>query len=200
MSRFPLLSAWYRRLSARERRVVALGAVLSGIALLAVWGVLPFVRRWQDREAAIHAEQTRVLQLRTLVEGESSLRQMLVSRQQARGALRRRLFTGSTPALGASSLQALLQAYADTSRVSLDRVDPVADPGTTGDHGLPAIPVRLSGQADLYGLTGLLNRIQRGEKLLVVDELSVNVVSADAFNRPDLLVFSVRLHGAYSPD
>jgi hypothetical protein len=199
MSRFQSLSAWFRRLSARERRVIAAGALISIVALLAVWVVLPFARRWQDREAAIDAQETRLMQLRILAGAEAGARQSLVARQRARSAIHRRLFTGSTPALAASNLQALLQGYADTSRVSLERVDLVAEPGTAGDQGLPAIPVRLSGQGDIYGLTGLLNRLHRGEKLLVIDELAVNAGRAGSY-QPDLLVFSVRLHGAYSPE
>ena len=51
--------------------------------------------------------------------------------------------------------------------MNLDRVDPVAEPGAAGDQGIPAIPVRLSGQGDVYGLTGLSERrLQQGEKLL----------------------------------
>ena len=199
MSRFQSLSGWYRRLSARERRIIAAGALVSTLALLAVWVVLPYARRWQDREAAIVAQETRLMQLRRLVEAEDAARQNLASGQRARSALRRRLLTGSTPALAGSSLQARLQALADTNRVSLDRIDPMAEPGAATGHGLPAIPVRLSGKGDIYGLTGFLNGLQRGEKLLVIDELSVNAGDAVG-QRPDLLVFSVRLHGAYSAE
>jgi hypothetical protein len=199
MSRFQSLSAWYRDLSARERRIVAAGALVSILAMLSVWVVLPFARRWQDREAAIVAQETRLMQLRRLVEEENATRQNLASGQRARSALRRRLLTGSTPALAASSLQARLQSLADTSRVSLDRIDPMAEPGGGSDHGLPTIPVRLSGKGDIYGLTGFLTGLQRGEKLLVIDEFSVNAGDVTG-SRPDLLVFSVRLHGAYSPE
>lgn len=199
MSLSQSLSAWFRRLSRRERRVVAGGALLGTLALLGVWVVLPFVSRWQDREAAIEAKQIQLGQLRTLVGEETATRQSLSARLRERTALRRRLLTGATPALAASDLQALLQGYADGSRVSLTRVDLVAQPGAAGDEGLPAIPVRLSAHSDIHGLAGLLSRLQYGEKLLVIDELAVNV-GAVAGDRPDLLTFSVRLHGAYSPN
>jgi type II secretory pathway component PulM len=198
MSRSQSLSAWFRRLSRRERRVVAAGALASTVALLAGWVVLPLVGRWQDREAAIEAKQTQLAQLRALVEAEAVTRQSLSARLDARTALRERLLTGATPALAASALQALLQAYADESRVTLTRVDLVAQPGAAGDEGLPEIPVRLSAHSDIYGLTGLLSRLQYGEKLLAIDELTVNVGAAGG-DRSDLLTFSVRLHGAYSP-
>jgi hypothetical protein len=179
--------------------MIAAGALVSVIALLGVWVILPFARRWQDREAAIAAEQVRLGQLGNLVNGQAAIKERLDSLEHGRRQLRKRLLTGSTPALAASNLQTLLQSYADSSRVSLDRIDPVADPGATSAHGLPTIPVRLSGQGDIYGLAALLKRLQLGEKLLAIDEVSLTVVNA---GRPgaDLLAFSVRLHGAYSQD
>lgn len=197
MSLFQSLSAWFRRLNRRERRVVAAGA-LSTLALLGVWVMLPFVSRWQDREAAIEAKQMQLGQLRRLVGAEVATRQSLSARLRARSALRGRLLTGATPALAASDLQALLQGYADASRVQLTRVDLVAQPSAPGDEGLPGVPVRLTAHSDVYGLAALLSRLQYGEKLLVIDELAVNV-GAVGGERPDLLTFSVRLHGAYSP-
>jgi len=199
MSLSQSLSAWFRRLSRRERRVVTVGALVSVLALLGVGVVLPFVSRWQDREATIQAKQSQLAQLRTLVEAETATQQTLSARLRERTALRERLLTGATPALAASDLQALLQGYADGSRVSLTRVDLVAQPGAAGDESLPAIPVRLSAHGDIHGLAGLLSRLQYGEKLLVIDEFMVNVGDV-AGDRPDLLTFSVRLHGAYSPE
>lgn len=175
------------------------GALVSVLVLLGVWVVQPLARRWQDQEAAIAAQDIRLSQLRTLVNSQTAVRQSVAERQGARVAVHRHLLTGSTPALAASNLQALLQGYADSSRVNLDRIDLVAEPGAAGDHGMPAIPVRLSGQGDVYGLTSLLNRLQFGEKLLLIDELSVNPVGMVG-SKPDLLVFSIRLHGVYSRD
>jgi hypothetical protein len=178
--------------------VIAAGAAVSTLALLVVWLVLPLVRRWEDREATIAAKQTQLAQLRSLVEDESVIRQSLTARERSRRELRDRLLTGATPALAASSLQALLQNYADGSRVALERVDPVAEPGAAGSEVLPAIPVQLSGRGDIYGLSDLLTRLQYGRKLLAIDELRVTVIAAD--HAPDLLNFSVQLHGVYGAE
>ncbi len=199
MSHFQSLSAWFRRLSRRERRVVAAGVVVSMLAVLLSWGVLPLARRWEDRQSAIGAKQAQLAQLRALVESQAARRQGLAARQRDHTALRRRLLTGATPALAASNLQALLQGYADASRVTLTRVDLVAEPTAGGDEGLPAIPVRLSARGDIYGFTALLSRLQYGEKLLVIDELQVSPDGAVG-DGPDLLTFSVRLHGGYGTE
>lgn len=198
MSLSQSLSAWFRHRSGRERRVLVAGAAVSILALLTVWVALPLVRRWQDREAAIAAREIQLGQLRTLVQREAGTREGLVARNRDRAALRGRLLTGATHALAASEVQALLQGYADGSRVTLDRVDVVAEPGDTTRGSLPAIPVRLSGRGDIYGLTELLTRLQGGRKLLVIDELRVTGEAPSS--APDLLNISVRLHGAHSPN
>jgi hypothetical protein len=172
--------------------------VVSVLALLTVWVGLPLARRWQDREAAIAAREIQLGQLQSLIQGEAAIREGLRVRQVDRAAIRQRLLSGATPALAASNLQTLLQGYADGSQVSLDRVDLVAQPGTAAGNALPAIPVSLSGRGDIHGLADLLTRFQYGEKLLIVDEL--RVTSGDRVSGPDLLNFSVRLHGAYGPE
>jgi type II secretory pathway component PulM len=198
MNRSQSPSAWFRRLSQRERRVVAAGALVSALALLVVWGVLPFLRRWQDRETMIVERQMQLAQMQSLIEGEADTRQRLAARQRDRAAIRARLLTGTTPALAASSLQALLQEYADGSRIALERVDLVTEPRELGTGKLRGIPVQLSGRGDIYGLADLLVRLQHGEKLLVIDELRVTGIGTN--QAPDLLNLSVRLHGAYGGD
>lgn len=142
--------------------------------------------------------QMQLAQMQSLIEGEADTRQRLAARQRDRAAIRARLLTGTTPALAASSLQALLQEYADGSRIALERVDLVTEPRELGTGKLRGIPVQLSGRGDIYGLADLLVRLQYGEKLLVIDELRVTGIGTD--QAPDLLNLSVRLHGAYGGD
>ena len=114
--------------------------------------------------------------------------------------------SGATPALSASTLQGLLQRYADESAVQLDRVDAAGEP-RPDKPGLLAIPVQLQGRGDVYGLVDFLYRLQHGEKLLVTDELSLNagfepVLTAELEGggggaRPQNLSWSLRLHGLY---
>lgn len=164
------------------------------LALLTVWLVLPFAARWEEREATISAKALQLGQLRGLVSNDGARQKDLAAREVERDSNQARLLTGATPALAASDLQALLQGYADASRVTLDRVDVVAETGDTGKV-VPAIPVRLSGQGDIYGLTELVSRLQHGGKLLIIDELGVT--GGNPGYAPDLLTFSMRLHGAY---
>ena len=88
--------------------MVAAGALVSTLALSALWVVLPLVDRWQDREVAIEAKEGQLARLRALVEAESTTRKSLSARLGARPAVRERLLTGATPALAASELLSLI--------------------------------------------------------------------------------------------
>jgi len=98
--------------------------------------------------------------------------------------------------VAASGLQQLINRYAEESSVSLDRVD-IARDLETEPSDLLAIPARLAGRADIYGLVDLLFYLQQGEKLLVIDDLRVGTTRATG-PRNDLVTWSIDLHGYYA--
>jgi len=183
--------------------VILGGASVSAAALVIVLGVLPFGRRWAAREDAYAASREQWVRLATLAASTDGLRRTLAEQQRAFAVDEARLVSGATPALAASSLQGLLQRYADESAVQLDRVDVAGQP-RPDRPGLVAIPVQLQGQGDIYGLVDFLYRLERGEKLLVVDDLTLNAgvawMPSAGFaggSRSQRLTWSVRLHGLY---
>lgn len=193
-SRWP--SGTLPRLSRREQRVVLGGAVVSGFTLAVVLVALPLAHRWSAREAIYAANQERWVRLEALVSGTERLRQTPQQETLARAAVEARLITGATATLAASSLQALLQRYADESAVQLDRVDVASEPHPDRP-GLLAIPVQLQGEGDIYGLVALLSRLDGGDKLLVTDELTV-ASGADGWRAGERhLSWAIRLHGLY---
>jgi hypothetical protein len=101
----------------------------------------------------------------------------------------------------------LARAWAsrEESSVLLNRVDVASQP-RSGQPGLLVIPVQLQGQGDVYGLVAFLSRLERGEKLLALDELSLNAGFNLGFGpqfgprlgkAPQILSWSLRLHGLY---
>ena len=191
----PWLSATYRRLTRRERTVIATGGAVSVLALLAVSVVLPQSRRWLEREDRITMRSEQLARLDALISQEDRVRQRLVDLRQARAGVGRLLLVGETAAVAASSLQLLLNRYATESRVALDRVDAVSR--TADEEGnIEEIPARVTVRGDIYGLVDLLFYLQHGEKLLVIDDLRVSGVSA-GMRTDDLLTVSVSIHGYY---
>jgi len=199
------LSDTFRRLNPRERRVVLGGALVSAAALVLVLLGLPFAHRWAVREAAYTASREQWLRFAALTANTDRLRRALDERKLAHATGEARLVTGATPALAASALQGLLQRYADESSVQLNRVDVASQP-RPAQPGLLAIPVQLQCQGDIYGLVDFLSRLEGGEKLLPLDELSLNAGYAMGYRSgsgprrdkaPQSFSWSLRLHGLY---
>jgi type II secretory pathway component PulM len=203
------LSDTLRRLNPRERRVVLGGALVSATTLVIVLVGLPFAHHWAVRESAYTASREQWLRFAALAANTHRLRRALDDGKVAHAADEARLVTGATPALAASSLQGLLQRYADESSVQLNRVDVASQP-RAGEVGLLAIPVQLQCQGDIYGLVDFLSRLEHSEKLLALDELSLNAGFATGVRpvrqsgratapqpQPQYFSWSLRLHALY---
>jgi hypothetical protein len=180
-------------LSTRERRTIALGAIIFLTGLIVAFGVLPFVRHWQERESVVAAQSQRLSRLRGLVFGEAELRRVVRARTAALESGQQRLLSGRTPALAASSLQGLIQSFADQSQVTVSRLD-VAGAPETKEGALPMIPATVSAIGDIYGITEMLALIQHGPQLLEIVDLTVRPNPA---LRGELLQMTVTLRGAY---
>ena len=179
-------------LSGRERRTIAAGLAVSAFALFTAFGVIPFARRWQTREAAIAAESEQLARLRGLLAHQDDLRGMVAAGSSALEDGQQRLLAGRTPALVASALQTLLQNYADQSQVTVSRLDVAGEALTT--KGVSMMPATVSAIGDVYGITQMLYLIKQGSRLLVVSELTVRPNPA---LRGDLLQMTVTLRAPY---
>ena len=185
------------RLSPRERRVVTGGVAVSALALIAVYLILPFIHRWEEREEAIAVKADQVARLEAMVQAEPALRETLAELESAREGYVGAFLTGRTAALAASTLQTLLNGYADRSRVTLQNVDIGREAEELGE-GLARIDLQLRVLGDIYGLVDLLFYIQNGEKLLVPDGLSVATARARG-STEELLTWTLSLHAYYLP-
>ena len=188
-------SGWLASRSPRERRVLAAGAIASVAIVVFTLGVVPFARQWEERRASIAMAADRAQRFESLMREEPRLRQDVAQRRRL--ARTGPLFEGVTPPVAASNVQSLLQQYARESGVKLERVDVVGEPRPS-DDGLAAIPVQLAAQGDIHGLVALLDRIQRGEKLLLVDDITIGAGAT----RPDsvqVLIFTLRMRGVWAP-
>jgi type II secretory pathway component PulM len=192
----------FRRLNPRERRVVLGGALISATALVFVGLVLPLAHSWSEREAAYAASRGQWVRLDALTTNADRLRSVLTEQRVALSGDVDLLVTGTTPALAASALQGLVQRYADETSVQLDRVDAAGEP-RPDKPGLVAIPVQLQARGDIYGLVDFLYRLEHGEKLLVVDELTLNGgfdgVVVQEGTMAQTLSWTLRIHGLYAP-
>jgi hypothetical protein len=179
--------------------VIAGGALVSVLALALVYGILPFGRHWSAREAAITAKAEQLARLQALIDNEAELGEAVEELEAARESSARRLLVGSTPALAASSLQTLLRSYAEQSRITLDRVD-IAREFEPDTLGIIPVQASLVVRGDLYGLVDFLFYLQNGEKLLVIDGLSVSAPLRRGQPGPEIISWTLSLRALYVPE
>jgi len=158
--------------------------------------VTPVVTRWLERETEIQLRAEQLARLKSLVSQGDAIAEAVESLREERRFASRRLLAGNTPAVAASGLQQLMNRYAEESRVQLDRVDVAGDLSADGND-LLAIPARLAGRADIYGLVDLLFYLQQGEKLLEIDGFRVGT-GRGAGVEANLVSWSIELHGYYA--
>jgi hypothetical protein len=178
------------------------GALVSAAALGAVLIVVPCAQHWMAREAAFASSRDQWVRLEALTTNADRLREVVREQRRALSHDESQLVTGTTVGLAASTLQELVQRYAQESGVQLDRVDAAGEPSPER-AGLVALPLQLQARGDIYGLVAFLSRVQQGEKLLVVDELTLNggfdgVMTQESATQ--ILSWTLRLHGLFAAD
>jgi type II secretory pathway component PulM len=194
----------FQRLKPRERRVVVGGAIISAAALMIFGLVMPIADHWTSRESAYAASRAQWVKLSTLAASQDRLQRALDEQKVALAVEENRLVEGTTPALAASTLQSMLQQYAAESAIQLQRVDAAGQP-KEAKPGLLEIPVQLTGTASVAGLVDFLSKLERGNKLLVVDEVAINagmdIPGASIVDvggaQSQALQWTLRVHGLY---
>lgn len=159
------------RLSGRDRRALRLGAAALAPALLWVFAVSPFLGAVEERRSRLEAE-------RSLLEAE---RDLLAAREayprQVRAAaerLRRRapaLLDSRSRGVATAELTQFLEDRAAAARLRLVATEP--GPTRRVDRHLVAVPMTVEGESDLEGVLSFLGSLERGPKLLAVEDLRI---------------------------
>jgi hypothetical protein len=180
---------------------VAGGAAISASALVCVYVLLPLVHHWSGREAVYRASRERWARLAALNANTDRLRSALTAERTALTGTDDEILTGTSPALAASNLQELVQRYAQESDVQLDRVDAAGESRPLAPE-LLAIPIQLQARGDVYGLVAFLERLQHGDKLISIGELTVNGgfdgVLDQSSRGTQTLLWTMSLNGFYA--
>jgi hypothetical protein len=170
---FPLRSASADGLSIRDRRALTWGAVaVAGVLLLAA--TIPLARQWSDREALIAARRGELARLRGMETAEGALRATVAERESRAAEYAQRPVRASTAPLAAGAVQGILQRYADESQLSVSELNVAGEPDSTAAT-LSSLPATLIALGDVYGVADLLSRVQHGDTLFDVRELTVQV-------------------------
>jgi hypothetical protein len=202
--------SWLARRTGSERRTLAVGAVVSALALLAAYGVAPAARRWGAREAIVESKVERLARLRALARDERALGVAVRAREARLAARPQQPLAARTPALAAAALQTLVQGYAAQSQVSVSRIEAAGDEAPAGEPvegagggapaggALPSVVATVVGTADVYGLAALLGLLQHGPRL--VEVTGVQVQSIPGPRGEELLQLSLTVRAPYAAE
>jgi hypothetical protein len=178
----------------RERRTITIAVAVLATALLVVYGILPYARRWSAREELIASRAEQVARLRWLAANESSLQAAMAARlARSTDVDRPRLLGGRSSALAASALQTVVQGYADQAGVTVRELN-VAGAPDSAVAGAEAIPATVSAVGDIWSVTDFVSRLQNGATLIDIREIAV---SPNPALRGELLQLSLVLRAPY---
>jgi len=168
-------SAWLDRLSARDRRAIALGLAVLTPALL--WTAV--VRPWREAVAVtrgrIESERALLAREENLLAAAPSLPDSLRAAESAADRAANRLVQAPNIALAEAGISDQLERLAESSRVLLQEIRTVqANPDEA--PGLRTIRLGIRGESDLNGVTTLLHRLEGGPLLLRVQEMQIEPV------------------------
>jgi type II secretory pathway component PulM len=169
----PLHSPSADGLSPRDRRALTFGAV-AVLCVLLLAAAIPAARRWSDRESMIAARRGELARLKGISANVPMLRNALDARSARAAEFSQRPVSAATAALAAGVLQSVLQRYADESQLSVSELNVAGEPDSTATP-LAGLPATLIAIGDVFGVADLLSRVQQGNTLLEVRELTVQV-------------------------
>lgn len=193
---------------ARERRVVIGGAVVTLVAVLVTYGVMPFVRHWQTREAALDAARDRVAYFESLLGRTTTLEAEAAAAEGQLAGETRRVLHARSATLAASATQSYLQDMADASSLVVSRLEVSADDTLAVDSitGVSAsdanslrIPAMMSVYGDITGAAAFLRLAGNGPRILLVDRLVLQRNAALA-GAPDVVQMTMTLRVPVLPE
>ena len=181
-------------LEPRERRTITVAATVLAVAMLFAYGVLPFARRWSAREDLIAMRASQVARLRWLASNEAALRQAATRRlTRSTASGRPTLLAGRSAALAASSLQTIVQGYADEAGITVRELNVAGAPDSASVGG-ESIPATVSAIGDIWSVSDFVSRLQHGATLIDIREIGV---SPNPALRGELLQLSLVLRAPY---
>jgi hypothetical protein len=182
------------RISPRDRRVLALGA-LTVAGIIAVGRGLPAWRRWQsDSRASATELRAEVQRAERSVRAAPATRDSLAARSRRFLDLGPALVAGETPAAAAATLASLVSGAAASAGVRTVAVQ--VRPDTLGKAFFTRVAVRADLVGDVQGLTALLGALERGPSLLAIRELSMSQAEPAApLDRAEVLRAQILVEG-----
>ncbi|MEP6780375.1 MAG: GspMb/PilO family protein [Gemmatimonadaceae bacterium] len=166
--------------------IITISVAVLLLGLVGVFVAKPFVSNWRVREAQIESAHRQLDRLSEVKANFPTITAEVAEREASLLMQPTRILRAKSRTLAASALQSMVQDMADASHVTVTRLD-VANVAGGAD-----LPLTLSANGDIYGLTDLLKQFGSGRYVVDVDKLQVQVNSA-LRGAPDVLQMTLSL-------
>lgn len=164
-------SVFGRNIEPRERRTIAIGAMVVAVAAVVTLVLVPLGRRWSEREGLISVTRNHLARVTSIVGYETELAEATRRMDAQLDASGTRLIRARSNPLAASAVQSLVRDYARASVVTVTRLDAAGEPIASGST--VAIPATIAAQGDIYGIADFLRRLQYGPWLLEISDMAI---------------------------
>lgn len=164
-----------KTLSSRDRRAFLLGGLVMIAGAVWVLGVRPYYSLLREVSDHLAAERALLQREMGVLAGVDDYPLVLERGAQLLSRVGPSLFTGETSGVASAAFAQYLQESARVRRVFITRVDP--DPTESVGADINALPLRVQGETDLEGLLTLLDHLEKGPKLVNVEELTIRNVA-----------------------
>ncbi|HSU15695.1 type II secretion system protein GspM [Longimicrobium sp.] len=174
------------RITPRDRRTIALGMAFVVPALLWSLVLAPYLHALSAAKAKLRDEQGLLRRELELLAQARSFPTAFGDGAKKLLAVAPRLTGGNDDAAAGAAVAGYVRSLARMGGANVTRVDPA--PVRDAGGGITALPVAVTGEADLEGLMTFLQMLENGPKLVRVDELKIEAddgpVSAGASYSP----------------
>jgi hypothetical protein len=161
-------------LSAKDRRAIAMGAVLVLPALIYIWGVRPYRAALTDTRDELETARVALSREKAAVGTTGNSPASQRTADSALMMVTPRLFEGRDDAIASAQLAAYLGNVARRSRVLMQ--DANTRPSTASPEGIRTLRVEVRAESDIQGVTTFLHNLEAGDKLVRVDRLEISRV------------------------
>ena len=174
-------------LSARDRRAVAMGAMLLVPAVAWSQGVMPYLRAVREAQGELRRERGLLERELQVLAGAGRYPAEFGAGADRLLAEVPRLIGGGDDGAASAALAGYVRGVAQAARVQLSRVEPASSADAGG--GVTSLPLEVSGEGDIEGIMTLLHLLETGPKLVHVTGMTLETgeppASAAGVSAPD---------------
>lgn len=185
------------KLSKRDKRILRIGGVVSGVILVVMYVIIPFVEYLNDMDEKKNMLETQLMRMVQNISAEDVYQQGLLEMQDEADALLAVLPEGQDAESAGRELMRIINSLAEEREIEVSRITPSKNPERFDLEAVKKNPLlarflKIKVTASLScrpdHLASLLMALENYDKYLVVEKLEIRAwgVKADKIIKPNI--------------